>query len=89
MNGRAKSVSKRFRASEDTDEALLKIEAKKRRSEKKEIKEHKAQAQSLNMKYFIDEVKPSQSPKPSTLVLNDSSDDSGEDSDGNEYIERV
>lgn len=78
-------MSKRFRAPEDTDEALLKMEAKKRRSAKKELKGQKAQAQSINMKYFIDEVQPSQSSKSSTLVLNDSDIDSDE----NENIERV
>lgn len=68
-------MSKRFREPEDTDEALKKMKAKKRRSAKKELKEHKSQAQSINMKYFISGLQSSQSFTTSTSVIGDSNMD--------------
>lgn len=68
-------VSKRFREPEDTDEALKKMEVKKRRSAKKELKGHKSQAQSINMKYFINGLQSSQPSITSTSVIGDSNMD--------------
>lgn len=54
---RVKTVSKRFREAGNTDSELKQIEAKKKRSTKKELKANKAQAQEVNMAYFISDLK--------------------------------
>lgn len=57
VNGkRVKAVSKRFREAGNTDAELKQIEAKKKRSTKKELKAKKAQAQDVNMAYFISDL---------------------------------
>lgn len=53
MRGRITSVSKRFRDPGNTDTELKKIEAKKKRSENKQLKAYKAKAHALNIEYFI------------------------------------
>lgn len=60
-----KTVAKRFREPGNTDEEIKKMEAKERRSAKKELKSQQAQAHAINIKYLVDEMK-SKVPPPST-----------------------
>lgn len=56
MQGRLKIVSNKFREPGNTDEEIKKMETKRKRSEKKELKAQKAQAQALNTAYLINEM---------------------------------
>lgn len=53
---RLKTVSKRFRDSGNTDTELQKIQAKKRKSEKREVKVNQAKAQEVNAQYLVDNL---------------------------------
>lgn len=63
------TVSKRFRDSGNTDTELKKIEAKKRRSEKKEVKVNQAKAQEVNTQYLIDNLEKQSTKKVFLLVF--------------------
>lgn len=57
LNGkRLTKVSKRFREAGNTDAELKQIQVKKKRSEKKDEKNHKAKAQQVNSIYIIDDL---------------------------------
>lgn len=56
MQGRLKFVSKKFREPGNTDVELKQMESKRKRSEKKELKARKAEAQIVNATYLINEV---------------------------------
>lgn len=63
------TVSKRFRDSGNTDTELKKLEAKKRRSEKKEVKVNQAKAQEVNTQYLIDNLEKQSTKKVFLLLL--------------------
>lgn len=70
MQGRLKLVSKKFREPGNTDEELKRIESKRKRSEKKELKAHKAQAEAVNTTYLIDQATLQASSTQSKNVIN-------------------
>lgn len=49
-------VAKRFREPADTEEEIKKIETKKKRNAKKELKEQKADAHAKNSEYLFTEM---------------------------------
>lgn len=49
-------VAKRFREPADTEDEIKKIETKKKRNAKKELKEQKAEAHEKNSEYFFTEM---------------------------------
>lgn len=57
FKGRVTTVSKRFREPGNTDEEIKKMQAKKKKAEKKDLKEKQGQAHTLNIEYLVDEIK--------------------------------
>lgn len=68
IQGRLKSVPKKFRNAGNTDEEVKKMQLKERRSVKKELKSQQAQAQALNMNYLIDHLKLQTPPAPTFSI---------------------
>lgn len=56
LRGRVSTVAKRFREPGNTDEEFKKIQAKKRRSDKKDLKSSQAKAHSMNIQYLVEEM---------------------------------
>lgn len=57
FQGRVMTVAKRFREPGNTDEEIKEMEAKKKRSVKKDLKAKQGQAHTLNINYLVDEMK--------------------------------
>lgn len=57
FQGRVTTVAKRFREPGNTDEEIKKMEAKKKRVHKKDLKAKQGQAHTSNIKYLVDEIK--------------------------------
>lgn len=68
MKGRLPNVPKRFREPGNTDEEVNKMQAKKKRSEKKELKSKIAEAHSINIQYLVDEMNVQTSSKGTSSV---------------------
>lgn len=57
LQGRVSMVAKRFREPANTDEEFKKIQSKRKKTEKKDLKTKQEEAHSMNIKYLVEEMK--------------------------------